>query len=179
MKLEAKEMYWLDTDSGTTDLCAHGNVYFELDNKVLMNGSESVTVSATAVFLLRTLEKDHTIDKPLFDAMFQCCGHSMFPCDSEYGYYILSGACFNKDFEVRHKSDGIVQISDESGIKVSQLSLKEWRQAVYQFSSTVLDFYKASLPKDLSSRDDEEIECFNLFIKEWNQRHQSAMTDNK
>ena len=72
IRLEPKEMSWIkgQTDD-PTDLCAHGKVHFEINGSILVSESDgNWTVSEAAIYLLRTLESDHTKDSSLFEQVF-------------------------------------------------------------------------------------------------------------
>lgn len=62
------------------DLCAHGDIEFQIGNDVLLTPGTGMnrTVSAAALYLLRTLSVPHTKDAPVGDHLFPCCGFSMY-----------------------------------------------------------------------------------------------------
>ena len=70
-------MHWI-RDDGTddpSDLCAHSPVRFEVGDKILVAPDHGdFTVSAAAIYLLRTLERNHTSDAPVGDQLFPCSG---------------------------------------------------------------------------------------------------------
>jgi hypothetical protein len=63
-----------------TDQCAHGDVVFTIDSVPFVTGDdvEDVTVSAAALFLLRTLTHNHTAADLVAEEsqLFPHCGHS-------------------------------------------------------------------------------------------------------
>jgi hypothetical protein len=69
-------LHWIK-DDGTDDpcdLCAHSPVQFEIDGNTLVAAEDGdATVGAAAIYLLRTLEQDHTDDNPVGDHLFPCC----------------------------------------------------------------------------------------------------------
>src|ERR1700722_169303 len=62
------------------DLCAHGCVDFRIDDNILVDPDKGpkLTVSAAALYLLRTLSGSHTLNAPVGEHLFPRCGHSMF-----------------------------------------------------------------------------------------------------
>ena len=56
--IEITEMHWLFKEDINADLCAHGKVKIEIGNEIIapIEEDEDWTISATALFLLRTLE---------------------------------------------------------------------------------------------------------------------------
>ena len=53
---------WLKQIDESTDLCTHGSVYVRIAGKVILdsNDGDEWTLSAAALNLMRTLEKDYT-----------------------------------------------------------------------------------------------------------------------
>ena len=65
--LQPTDMCWiLGAENEVFDQCAHGGVVFTIDSITFVGSGdvESVTVSAAALFLLRTLTYDHTPATP-------------------------------------------------------------------------------------------------------------------
>ena len=59
-------LHWIldDGKDDPSDLCAHSPVRFEIDGVSLLDPTEGdFTVSAAAIYLLRTLYRDHTQKK--------------------------------------------------------------------------------------------------------------------
>ena len=77
--LTPTRLHWIKDDGDDqSDLCAHSPVLFQIEDKILVAPSDgNVTVSAAAIYLLRTLERDHTKGKPVGEQLLPCCGHAL------------------------------------------------------------------------------------------------------
>lgn len=95
----------LDSECGDDpkDLCAHGDVTFRLGEDVLLDtNGRDLTVSAAALYLLRTLSVPHTRELPVGDHLFPCCGFAMRDIPGERDVAIC-GCPNGEDFEVLHQ----------------------------------------------------------------------------
>jgi hypothetical protein len=178
INLSIVDLCWADSDTDDTlDLCAHGKVCFEIDNHVLLSISDGEwTVSAAALYLLRTLEEDHTTNDPLFEQLFPCCGFNMYAFE-ESDDVVIMGCPSGKNFEIRHINDQ-VEITDIAEIintyKVDKI---DWTQSVLDFSREVWKLYRTSEPK--KTDDDELKKGYRKFIEEWSRRYDHTLMHNK
>ncbi|RPD44565.1 hypothetical protein DNI29_20750 [Hymenobacter sediminis] len=79
-ELKLLAIQWLENADEKEDLCAHGNVLVRIGSTVLSDATSGRwTVSATALFLLRTLTQNHTVAAPVGDQLLPCCGFTMWP----------------------------------------------------------------------------------------------------
>lgn len=156
-----------------TDLCAHGKVHFEIDGQVLVNGADGEwTVSASALYLLRTLESDHKKEAFSFQQLFPCCGFNMY--DNENIEDVGIFGCPNGiDFEIIHETSNIRILSDKFEPVV--ISLEDWQKAVIGFSKSVMAFYAASSPKEPET--EMNAKGYNKFMVEWNRRYKEAVSE--
>src|SRR5438876_11685661 len=95
--LRSTGFHWLY--AGPADLCAHSPV------QLLVNGAPIVTpeagdwtVSAAALFLLRTLTQTHNASSPVCDHLFPCCGFTMYDVDAPD--VVVQGCLSGADFAV-------------------------------------------------------------------------------
>ena len=175
IRLEPRNVHWLgDKDHAPWDKCAHGQVFMEIDGVVLVEeGEDDWNLSAGALHLLRTLEKSHSFESPLFENLIPCCGHGMYKIDEETGLVII-GCPNGINFQVIHTDDGVNIVKDGHP---RTINMESWRWAVVRFSEAVKSFYDSSDPKVMD--DEIESEGFNQFMKEWDQRHSSSVRDLK
>lgn len=170
--LRPRELTWInDQVDDPFDLCAHGKVQFEIDGANLVRVEDGEwTVSAAALFLLRTLKKGHTLEEPLFENVIPHCGN---------GFYVEEGGGDVKiiecpigiNFQVIHVRDTVQIIMDD--MEPFIVALDEWRNAVLTFSQVVREFYAASTPK--TPVYDSDKAGFDKFMTEWENRHKEAL----
>ncbi len=151
-----------------TDLCAHGHIEFRVGNDVLMNpvtGPE-VTVSAAALYLLRTLSWPHTKAHPVGEHLFPCCGFVMYDIEGQEDV-VLMGCPKGTDFEIQHAEDGKVVVVKSSDGREFRVGWSAWVDAVRGFADKVAEFYGKSSPKEPS---EEDAAGFRRFAAEWERR---------
>lgn len=165
--LTPTNLKWLNTDGDCPeDLCAHSTVQFSVDGLEIVAPNEEWTVSASAIYLLRTLERDHLIDDPVGEHLFPCCGHSMFNVEDSDDVLIV-GCPNGIDASIEHLDDK-VRITSDSGESRIVLG-SEWNTAVLEFSQSVREFYESSADK--IPGDDVARDGFNRMLLEWERRH--------
>ncbi len=167
-----KKMAWIKGQKDDPkDLCAHGKVQFEIDGESLVSVDDGEwTVSATALYLLRTIEADHTKVSPLFERVFPCCGFSMYDIEGEENV-VICGCPAGIDFQITHTGNN-VEIKPE-GKEPIVISSDAWIRAVIGFSEAVSVFYSSSSSK--TPDDEDDIKGFNKFMSEWRKRHNKTL----
>jgi hypothetical protein len=164
-------LHWIKDDGydDPSDLCAHSPVRFEIDGETLVAPADGdATVSAAAIYLLRTLDRDHTQDHPVGEQLFPCCGHAMY--DTGDDDVVICGCPNGSNVDVTHVG-GAIRVSTNDGRLYTE-PIAEWRRAITQFSVAVRQFYEVSLPK--TPADDEESAGFAKMMQEWNRRTQQT-----
>jgi hypothetical protein len=81
--------HWIKDDGNDdkNDLCSHGEIYIRIGDEILSDKETgSWTLSATGLYLLRTLENDYQIDQ-FGSQLVPCCGHFLVP--NEETMYLL------------------------------------------------------------------------------------------
>lgn len=160
---------WIQgVDDDPSDLCAHGDYEFRIRGTTFCEGSggRSLTLSAAAIYLMRTLERSHTkVDRP-DGPLFPCCGFSFIEPRAD-GDVVMVGCPSGDDFEVVHRKDerevvlrspdGVEEVVDEA----------EWRAAVFGFADQVSALYATSSAKVPHPDDADGFRCFQ---KEWQRR---------
>ncbi len=169
--LKPTRLHWLK-DNGfddPSDLCAHSPVHFEIDGKTIMDGTDvDTTVSAAAIYLLRTLERDHTRETRVGEHLFPCCGHAMF--DTGDDDVLICGCPNGTDLSLSHHADGTVCLTANDG-SVYTVYESEWRETVRAFSDLVRQFYCRSLPKTPAKSD---IDGYAKMMAEWDRRRSAT-----
>ena len=160
--IDVTELYWIDGSADNSeDLCLHGHAIAYFGEEYL---EYDCTVSATALYLLKTLTENHIIHED--NQMLPCCGHFYVP-DAKLENVMISGCDNGIDWTVKHSGSDVILIL-ENGTEVI-VPLKEYRQEVYQFVDKIEHYYKScspkKIPEDKFSRDG-----YTAFWNEWHRR---------
>lgn len=167
--LHADRLHWIK-DNGLddpTDHCAHSPVSCQIDDEVICCSEDGDwSVSASAIFLLRALDRDHTMDSKVGGHIFPCCGHGIF--DVGESEVVICGCPIGLDFEIRHLNGSYeLTTADLRKIVVRE---SEWKETVVNYSGQILAFYNQSAPKQ--TFDEEDQKGFHLMMTEWRHLHQ-------
>ncbi len=167
--LQPVKLRWInDAADDPADFCAHGDVEFRIGDDVLLDGTpgRNLTVSAAALYLLRTLSVPHTREAPVGDHLFPCCGFSLYDVAGEPDVAICGCPC-GEDFEIRHQVSGAGVIVRAADGREWPVGWPEWRAAVLGFADRVSDFYAACSPKRVAA---DNVAGFAKFVAEWERR---------
>ncbi len=160
--IDATELCWIDGSANNADdLCLHGHAIAYIGNEQL---EFDATVSATALYLLKTLTEEHIIYQD--NQMLPCCGHFYIP-DESLENVTIGGCCMGIDWTVKHSGSDVILIL-ESGTAIT-IPLEEYRQEVYQFADKIEDYYRRCSPKNVPS-DEFERNGYIAFWNEWHRR---------
>lgn len=170
--LHPRDLTWINYQvDDPYDLCAHGKVQFDIDGVNLVRVEDGEwTVSAAALFLLRTLKKDHSTKAPLFENVIPHCGTGFYVKEGEDDVKIIE-CPIGINFQVIHIRDTVQIIMNDE--KTFIVTSEEWQNAVLTFSQAVREFYAASTPKTPVDHSDKA--GFDKFMLEWKNRHQDAL----
>ena len=148
------------------DKCLHGHVTVTIGGKTFeANG----TVSATALYLLKSLTEDHIpADHDL--QMVPCCGHFYIASEDLMTVTIL-GCDTGLDWTIRH--DGrTVLLTAPDGTEES-VPYSDYLYKVCRFADKVERYYDQCSPKVI--RDDEfDRNGYTAFWNEWYRRYNEA-----
>jgi hypothetical protein len=150
------------------DLCAHGDMDFRIGDDVLLDDSKGkdLTVSAAALYLLRSLSVPHTDESSDGENLFPCCGFNMWDVARQEDV-VISGCPNGVDFEVLHEPSNQNVIIRASDGREWRVACSEWRVAVLAFADRVSEFYAACSPKQPT---DDDAPGFTKFMAEWERR---------
>jgi len=106
ISLVAHELCWInDSADDPDDQCAHGRVAFGIDGVLVIKPEDGEwTVSTAALYLLRTLTADHTLEHPVAEGnfLFPCCGFNAWLCGERYRVMCM-GCNEGIDAWIRHE----------------------------------------------------------------------------
>ncbi len=162
--IDATDLHWIDKSADNADdLCLHGHTVVHIGDERL---EFDATVSATALYLLKTLTEEHIIDTDI--AMLPCCGHFYIPDEALENVAIIG--CGNGiDWTVKHSENNVVLIT-ENGTKVT-VSSEEYKKEVYKFADKIENYYKSCSPKKMSG-DEFDRNGYIAFWNEWHRRRE-------
>lgn len=130
--LDTDKLHWMNNQDERSDQCAHGNVTFAVNGVEFVNAaSGDMTVSAAALFLLRTIEHDNTPGSAVTGGqLFPRCGFNAWLIEAEFPVLVL-GCNNGVDVSVVRDGDN-VQFTASTGLSASA-TIIEWRWAVLRF----------------------------------------------
>lgn len=158
------DLHWIKDVDDPTDLCAHGHVFVKIGDEVVADkDSLDVTVSSTALYLMRTIKDNYKKDD-YASQMLPCCGH-FFIADEESDYVAIMGCATGIDWTIIHTDDGKIKHVTDNG-QEAIVDKEEYKKLVLDFADQVENFYKTSLPKTMPP-DDFDNKAYLTFWKEW------------
>lgn len=165
-EINATELGWIGgTQDEPDDLCLHGHAVAAIGGERL---EYDCTVSATALYLLKSLTEDHIAGEG--EQMLPCCG--FFMCPDEAGENVDIVGCDNGvDWTVRHEP-GRVRLITASG-RETVVPLEEYAREVCRFADVVADFYAACSPKR-EPGDEFDRRGWAAFRREWRRRREEG-----
>ena len=164
-------LHWIN-DSGDNpfDLCAHAGVEFQIEREILISPSDGVwTVSAAALYLLRTWSQPHKKAEGIGVQLFPCCGNGIFEVEGQDDVVVI-GCNSGIDFDVVQLGEEIL-LAAEDGTEY-RAAVADWRRAVCQFSDAVRAFYEVSSRKKPAYA--AERRAYEKFLAEWSRRRLAA-----
>ena len=165
-ELKILDLHWIKDVDDPTDLCAHGHVLVKIGDEVVADkDSLDVTVSATALYLMRTLKENYKKDD-YASQLLPCCGHFII-ADDENDFVNICGCPSGIDWTIIHTDDNKIKHITDSGQEAS-VDKDAYKKTVLDFVDQVENFYKTSLPKIIPT-DDFDKKGYLTFWKEWRQ----------
>jgi hypothetical protein len=155
-------IHWIDgTFDPRDDLCVHGEVFVKINEEIISNNKDNFTISATGLYLLRSLKYDY---EPYMYGNFllPCCATGFWL--EKDGKVCFSGCQNGIDLTIKHLSYNCVEIVSNNGSKVI-IKEKKFKEIVFKFISAIELFYKISPKKKFSNKEEEQ--GYNAFWDEW------------
>ena len=160
-EIDAYDLCWIDkSDDNPDDLCLHANAVAKIGTEIF---EYNATVSATALYLLKTLTENHIIKTD--NQMLPCCGHFII-ANEELDNVDISGCPNGIDWSVEHDAE-MVKITTESGA-VTLVDETIYKEQVIQFADKIKAFYEKCSPKKFHDEFDKK--GYIAFWNEWNKR---------
>lgn len=158
------DLHWINNVDDPTDLCAHGHVFVKIGNEVIVDkDSLDITVSATGLYLMRTLKVNYKKDN-YASQLLPCCGHYII-AEDDNDFVTICGCPSGIDWTIIHTDDNKIKHIAESG-QEAIIDKEAYKFLVLEFADEVENFYKTSLPKAIPT-DDFDKKGYLAFWKEW------------
>lgn len=160
-KIDVDNFEWIGgVKDDPNDLCLHGHVKVQIGDTIL---EDTGTVSATALYLLKTLTEDKIMSE--YDIqMVPCCGHTLLANEDMTSVMIL-GCDTGTDWTTIHEGLN-VKIILPTG-QEEKVSLEDYRKEVFAFVDKVEDFYNSCTQKNPPHNEWDR----NGYIAFWNEWH--------
>ena len=161
-KIDAGPLYWINgADDDPDDLCLHGHAVAYIGKHKL---EYDATVSATALYLLKSLTENHIIHEE--NQMLPCCGFHCIP-NKSLDHVDILGCPNGVDWTVKHEKNEVVLILEDG--TEERIPIEEYREEVFRFADKIEAYYKQCSPKILPN-DKFERDAYAAFWNEWHRR---------
>ncbi len=166
-KIDAGSFSWINGEKDDPDdLCLHGNVKVQIGKTVMEYFG---TVSATGLYLLKTLTEDKLMEKYGIQ-MVPCCGHFLI-ANKDLSAVTISGCDSGLDWSVVHENGGVKLVLPTG--EEQWVPMNEYRAEVLRFADRVEAYYKQCKPKNLPE-DEFTRNGYLAFWNEWHRRYAEA-----
>ena len=160
--IDATELEWINKKKDDPeDLCLHGNAVVKIGDHTL---EFYATVSATALYLLKTVTEDHHINEDI--QMLPCCGFFIVP-ESDLNSVTITGCNRGVDWSVIHNGD-LVSLILEDGYEET-VAIEAYKTEVFRFADKIEAFYSSCTPK-IMPKDEYDRNGYLAFWNEWHRR---------
>ena len=161
--ITATNFKWINgKEDDEEDLCLHGHEIEKIGDEIF---EYDATISATALYLLKSLKEDHIINKEI--QMLPCCGHAIWLKNDDTKDVFIMGCGNGIDWSIIHEKEN-VKIIMASG-KETIIPIDEYKKEVYKFADLIENYYKKCKPKILP-KDKFDRDSYIAFWNEWHRR---------
>ncbi len=164
-KIDADQLGWVNgPEDDPYDYCLHGRVDVQVGTEIF---GDFGTVSATALYLLKSLEEDKIMGQGI--QMIPCCGHFLMANEDLSEVEIL-GCPNGIDWSVVHEG-GWVKIILPSG-KEERIGFLDYQAEAFRFADKIEAYYNSCKPKLFPEAefDDFNQKGYTAFWREWHRR---------
>lgn len=167
-KISADKFEWIGgVADDPQDRCLHGHVTVQFGDTVL---EDMGTVSATALYLLKTLTEDKIMAYNDIQ-MIPCCGHFLVSNEDLTEVSII-GCDTGTDWSTIHEGNNVRFILPSGQEEV--VTLRDYQYEVLDFAKKVKRFYDACTPKEIPE-DEFERNGYTAFWNEWHRRYNEGL----
>ena len=164
-ELKILDLHWVNEDE-QFDRCAHGKLFIKIGDEIISDEDGlDITVSSTALYLMRTISYNYKKDD-FASQLLPCCGHFII-ADENDDYVNICGCPSGIDWTIIHLDDNTIKHITENGAETT-IHKNEYKKIVIDFADNIELFYKNSLPK-IIPQDEFTRKGYLTFWKEWKQ----------
>ena len=171
--LRAFDLCWAPgEEDDPADQCVHGGIELSVLGESLYRTDADLTVSAACLYLLRTIEDDHTPERSVAEGnwLFPHCGFSVWASEGRYLVDCI-GCNQGTDIWIRHTDQQVALSWDGRCVTIP---LDAWARAVLGLAEQVEAYYRQSQAKE-KIEDEYNAEGWALFWMEWEDHKQRAV----
>lgn len=162
-KIDADDFSWINgLEDDENDLCLHGHVTVQIGNTIL---EDYGTVSATALYLLKSLTEDKIMNEAEIQ-MIPCCGHFLI-ANQDLSEVTIIGCDNGTDWSVIHEN-GKIKLLLSSG-EEEWVNFSDYQREVFRFADKIEAYYSSCKPKVIP-QDEFERNGYLAFWNEWRRR---------
>lgn len=159
-------LYWLENMNEELDLCAHGKLFVKIGDEIICDENTfEITVSSTALYLMRTLEENYKKDD-YASQLLPCCGFNFFAENENDDFVNIVGCPSGIDWTITHTDNKKIKHVTEKGNE-AELEFEIYKQLVLEFADKIEAFYRKSKQKVIVENDYNKI-GYSAFWNEWN-----------
>lgn len=169
-KIDVDDFSWINgAEDDPSDRCLHGRVTVQIGKEILQ---DTGTVSATALYLLKSLTEDKIMNDSCIQ-MIPCCGFFMI-ANPDLTEVSIIGCDTGTDWSVIHEN-GRVKLVTESGA-TEYVDLADYQAEVFKFADKVEGYYQSCKPKEIPE-DEFDRNGYTAFWNEWHRRRREGCPD--
>lgn len=162
-KIDADDFSWINgPEDDENDLCLHGHVTVQIGNTIL---EDYGTVSATALYLLKSLTEDKIMNEAEIQ-MIPCCGHFLI-ANRDLSEVTIIGCDNGTDWSVIHEN-GKIKLVLPSG-EEEWVDFSDYQREVFRFADEIEAYYSSCKPKVIP-QDEFKRNGYLAFWNEWHRR---------
>lgn len=162
-RIDVDRLEWIcGAQDDPQDLCLHGHVTVQVGDNIL---EDDGTVSATGLYLLKTLTEDKIMSEHEIQ-MIPCCGHFLI-ANADLTEVQIIGCDHGTDWTTVHEEESVRIIFPDGNEEIVPFS--EYEAEVFRFADKVEAFYSACTPKQLPD-DAFDRNGYTAFRNEWHRR---------
>lgn len=161
-QLHVSNLQWIDgSRDDPEDLCLHGDVTAIIGDETI---TRTCTVSATALYLLKSLTEDHLFGQD--NQIFPCCGHFIIANEDLTNVQLL-GCPSGIDLQITHEDTGVCIVTEAGNETI--IAYDTYQNVVFHFADEIKAYYGLCTPKKLPE-DTFERNGYIAFWNEWERR---------